>query len=137
MAATDKLLSTQPVIIDPAAINTGSTVEPIAVIAESVPTQQVDIDITSTSIQEVPPSEEFVLGVVSPDRKTIEKAIGMLIGGVGFVYELVEDKVVEGRYFLRVISRIGPLQVRQFAEAFQGVSQRIGIYIENTPVTAL
>jgi len=136
MAAIENLpTTTAPVVIDPGAVST--QVEPIRVIAESISTQSVEIDITSTAIQEVLPSDDFVIGVVAPNRKVIEKAIGTLIGGVGFVYELVEDKAVKGLYLLRVISRIGPLQVQVFAEAFQEVSQRIKIYVEGNPVTAL
>jgi len=136
MAAIENLpTTTAPVVIDPGAVST--QVEPIRVIAESISTQSVEIDITSTAIQEVLPSDDFVIGVVAPNRKVVEKAIGALIGGVGFMYELAEDKAVKGLYLLRVISRIGPLQVQVFAEAFQEVSQRIKIYVEGNPVTAL
>ena len=126
---------TASVVIDPGAV--GSLIEPISVITEAVSTRSVEIDIATFVRQQEQSSDDFVLGVFAPNQKIIMKAIGKLIGGAGFLYELEKDRAGEGLYTLRVISRIGPLQVTRFATFFQTICPELRIYVEGNPVTAL
>lgn len=135
MTAKKKVSGPIPVVITTGALRISA--EPIDMIVESRPIHSVEIDITSIAMLEVRPSADFVIGVSAPNHKTVEKALGRLIGGIGFMYELTEDRVVKGLYDLRVISGIGPLHIMSFAEAFQAVSRHIQVYVGGSPVAAL
>jgi hypothetical protein len=110
---------------------------PIKEIMKSVSTQSVDIDTTNSMIQVVLPSNEIELGVIAPDRKSIEKVVGRMIGGEGFLYELYKTEGFEGHFDLKITSLIGPLQALPFAKKMQSISHRINFYLEGNLVPAL
>lgn len=136
MAATEKLPSTTAVPITTDSIVLPFETGPIAKIMESVPTQSVAIDITNSSIQEVLPSNEIELGVIAPSRKSIEKVVGQLLGGCGFLYQLKERRGFEGYFDLWITSFISPLQPALLAKALQSIDRRVTFYVEGNIVPA-
>ncbi|MBC7459109.1 hypothetical protein H7200_00120, partial [Candidatus Saccharibacteria bacterium] len=57
-----------------------------------------------------------------------------LIGGCGFLYQLVERRDLKGFYNLTITSLIGPLQIMPFATALQAMSRRVSVYVEGNLV---
>jgi hypothetical protein len=136
MAATEKLPTTNPVPITTSTIVLPFETGPIDKIMESVPTQSVDIDIRNSAIQEVLPSNEIELGVMAPNRKAIEKVVGQLLGGCGFLYELRERRGFKGYFDLWITSFISPLQPMLLAKALQAIDHRVTFFVEGNLVPA-
>jgi len=137
MAATKKSPSTKSVPITTDTIVLPFATGPIPEIMESVSTESVAIDITNSAIQEVLPSNEIELGVLAPDKKAIERVLGQVIGGQGFLYALRERRGFEGYFDLWITSFIGPLYPDMFARALQGINRRVTFLVDNHPVPAL
>ncbi|MBC7565240.1 hypothetical protein H7100_03380 [Candidatus Saccharibacteria bacterium] len=136
MAATEQLPSNNAAVITANTIILPFETGPITKIMESVPTQSVDIDIRNSLIKAVLPSSEIELGVTAPNRKSIERVLGRLIGGVGFLYELDERRGFEGYFDLWVTSLISPLQPILLAKALQKLDDRVTFYVEGNIVPA-
>lgn len=136
MAATETPPSNTAVPITTSSI-ISLPLEPISEILKSISTESVDIDTTNSAIQEVLASNEIELGIVAPNKKLIEQVLGQLIGGAGFLYELVERRSLKGLYDLRIISLIGPLHVMPLAKTLQSLNRRISVYVGGNLVTAL
>jgi hypothetical protein len=121
----DVVITTEPIML---------SFEPISKIAKSVSTQSVDIDILNSLTKEVLTSYEIELGIIAPNAKTIERTVGKLIGGCGFLYQLIERRDLRGFYTLTITSLIGPLQIMPFATALQAMSRRVTVYVEGNLV---
>lgn len=137
MAAIETLPSQKAVPLTTDSILIPLGTGPIAEIMESVPTQTVDVDIRNSAIQEALPSMEIELGVIAPSRKSIERVLGRLVGGVGFLYELYARRDLEGYYDLKIASGIGPLQPTFVAKALQAIDHRVTFFLEGNLVAAL
>lgn len=136
MAATEKLLRHSAAVITADTIVLPFETGPISKIMESVPTESVEIDIRNSLINEVRPTDEIELGVIAPNRKSIERVLGLLIGGAGFLYELRERRGFECYYDLWVTSLISPLQPIMLAKALQKIDDRVTFYVEGNIVPA-
>jgi len=109
------------------------SLEPIHEIAESVSTQSVAIDITNSLIQAVQPSNSIDLEVESPSEKLIERALGSLIGGKMFTYELQRQHTLQNRYDLRIESRRSCLlNPAGFAAELQAEDSQLTVFIAGT-----
>jgi hypothetical protein len=137
MAATETLPSTTEVPITTASLLLPGSAGPIAKIMESVPTQSVAVDTRNSAIQVVLLSEEIEMEVIAPNKKTIKDAVGLLVGGEGFQYELEKSRRLEGLYDLKIISLMGVVEVMRVVKRFQAVNRRVTVYFEGNLVAAL
>jgi len=133
MAATETLPRTK----NEAPITTDSlllpSLEPIAKIAESVSTQSVDIDFSNFVIQEVlPPSSEIELEIVAPSKRSVEEALGAMVGGELFLYELHKERHLQNYYYLKVTSDAMLFVLDKFAAKLQAKNRDFVIYINGS-----
>ena len=133
MAATEKSPSTKSVPITTDTIVLPFATGPIPEIMESVSTQSGDIDFSNFVIQEVlPPSSEIELEIVAPSKRSVEEALGAMVGGELFLYELHKERHLQNYYYLKVTSDAMLFVLDKFAAKLQAKNRDFVIYINGS-----